>query len=149
MLSEAEVAVKRQRLAAVPDDPPRPPRARAIAMGGAPARPAVPAAARGPPAALRDGGGGGSGLHGGVHAAPLDAEAELEGAESREEWEDGQCDEEGGVEEEGVEGVEEEEYVLVEEGVEDEDEDGSAGGRLGFRPHDDRDLDEYVLNEYV
>ena len=28
--------------------------------------------------------------------------------------------------------------------VDDEDEDGSAGGRLGFRPHDDRDLDEYV-----
>ena len=140
MLSEAEVAVKRQRLAAVPDDPPRPPRARAIAMGSATARPAVPAAARGPPAALRDGGGGG-----GLHAAPLDAEAEpgaeLEASESRGEWEDGQCDEEGeeeeGVEEEGVE-----EYV--EEGVDDEDEDGSAGGRLGFRPHDDGDLDEYV-----
>ena len=38
------------------------------------------------------------------------------------------------------EGVEE----YVEEGVDDEDEDGSAGGRLGFRPHDDGDLDEYV-----
>ena len=105
-------------------------------MGGATARPAVPAAARGPPAALRDGGGGG------LHAAPLDAEAEPEaepeGSECLEEGEDAQCDEEG-VEEEGVE---QEEYV--EEGVDDEDEDGSAGGRLGFRPHDDGDLDEYV-----
>ena len=113
MLSEPEVAVKRQRLAALPDGPPR-------AMGSATAR---SVAVRGLPAALRNGGDGG-GLHGRVHAA-----VEPEGPECRD-WEDGQC---------GEKGVEE----YVEDGVEEE-EDGSAGGRLGFRPHDDGDTNEYV-----
>ena len=106
MLSEAEVAAKRQRLSALPDEPPR-------AMGTATAR---PAAARGISAALRGGSGG-------LHAVPLDEEVtQSEEQPKRREWEDENHDEEG------VEEYEEEDEV--------EKESSSTGWGLGFQLRD-------------